>query len=316
MTAERLDVIEQVYRPKAIFPRGWPASGKTSLYQRMRQDNPNLARVSRDDTRQTLFSGEGVLSFKQEQLITRAIRAQAKALFEDEYDVFFDETHMRRKRLQDAVNFAVLNGADYQVIDLKTPIDECVRRDAARGAAGGRMVGEERIRDIARRFPVKCWEPVEPSPDLFFYPDPYIPDESLPQAWITDLDGTVARMTGRDPYDFSRVHEDEPIAHTVTVLRKLAVDTPIVALSGRGDDCRDVTEKWLRDNLIPFNELHMRAADDGRPDFKVKADLFDSHLRNRYHVLGVFDDRLSVIRMWERLGVPFFRLGAPDRDDF
>jgi predicted kinase len=316
MSVEHLAVMEQPARPKVWFPRGYPGAGKTSLYEGMRADNPNLARVSRDDARAHLFSGEGILSFQQEQVITKATRAQAKALLDGGYDVYWDETHLRRKRLQGSLNFAVLNGADYEVIDLDTPVDECVRRDAARGAAGRRMVGEQVIRDLARKFPRNTWEQVEPSPDLFFYPEPYVPDDSLPPAWICDIDGTVCRMTGRGPYDFSRVHEDEPIEHTATVLRALVDDSAIIMLSGRDDSCRDATEKWLWDNLIPFNELHMRATGDGRPDYLVKSQIFDEQIRDRFHVLGVFDDRLSVVRMWDRRNVPFFRLGKPDHDDF
>jgi hypothetical protein len=112
------------------------------------------------------------------------------------------------------------------------------------------------------------------------------------------------------------VSEDIPIAHTVEVIRKLAVDSRILVLSGRDSDCQRETARWLRANGIPFDELHMRPAGDRRPDFKIKAEIFDAHIRNRFRVLGVFDDRLSVVRMWDRMGLPLMRLGKPDHDDF
>lgn len=316
MSIEAVDVIPDADRPTVWLLRGWPGSGKSSLYAQMKADNPRLARVSRDDARMHLFGETGRLSFEQEEAISRAERAQADALLAAGYDLFIDAMNLRLKWARGWADFAALRGARFQVIDLDTPVDECVRRDAERGAAGGRMVGEGRIRDIAKRFPRKQWPTIEPSPDLFFRPTPYVPDESLPPAWICDIDGTVSRMTGRDPYDFSRVHEDEPIAHTATVLRALSEDAAIIMLSGRDDSCRDVTEKWLYDNLIPFNELHMRTAGDGRPDYLIKSRIFDERIRNRFRVLGVFDDRLSVVRMWDRMGLPLMRLGKPDHDDF
>lgn len=315
--AERLAVIPQpAERPTVILPRGYPGAGKTTLYKRLQVDGRSLARVSRDDARMMLFGVATDLSFRQEQSITRAERAQAAALLDAGMSVYVDAMHLRARWARQWADFAAVHGADFQVIDLDTPVDECVRRDAERGAAGGRMVGEKVIRGLAKKYPRKSWPEIVASPDLFFYPMPYEPDGSLPQAWICDIDGTLARMTGRNPYDFTRVHEDAPIAHMVTVLRKLAEDSVIVLLSGRDESSRSVTESWLRDNAIPFSELHMRADEDGRPDYLMKYELFDQRIRGRFHVLGVFDDRLSVCRMWDRLGVPLMRLGRPDQDDF
>lgn len=318
MTAfERLAVLPQPADKLTVWlPRGYPGSGKSTLFAQLQADHPSLARVSRDDARATLFSAAGALPFQQEQIITKAERAQAAALLDAGYSVYVDAMNLRPQWARKWADFAALHGAEFRVIDLDTSVDECVRRDAARGAAGGRMVGEDVIRGIAKRFPRKGWPTITASPDLFFFPAPYVPDESLPPAWIFDIDGTLARMTGRNPYDFARVHEDVPIEHTAMVARKLAEDSTIVLLSGRDESSRSVTEPWLRDNKIPFAELHMRSDDDKRPDYLMKYELFDLRLRNRFRVLGVFDDRLSVCRMWDRLGVPLMRLGRPDEDDF
>ncbi|MGY1946600.1 phosphatase domain-containing protein [Nocardia asiatica] len=317
MSIETVAVIPDPDRPTVWLPRGWPGAGKSSLYEQMKADNPRLARVSRDDARAHLFGETGRLSFEQEEVISRAERAQADALIKAGYDVFVDAMNLRLKWARGWADFAALRGAHFKVIDLDTSVDECVRRDAARGFMGGRMVGEERIRELAKRFPRKSWPVVEPSPDLFFRPTPYVPDETLPAAWIVDVDGTLAdKAPDRDIYDYSRVHEDIPIRHTVEVVRKLAVDSQIIILSGRDDDCRDVTATWLTAQGVPFSELHMRATGDKRPDYLVKSEIFDTRIRDRFHVLGMFDDRLSVCRMWHRMGLPLMRLGIPDQDDF
>lgn len=312
MSVEQVSVIEQPKRPKVWIARGYQASGKTELGGVMQRSNPLLIRVSRDDLRATLFGASGILSFEQEQIITKAERAQAKVLLEGGYDIYVDSTNLRKRWLQRWVDFAALNGADYEIIDLDTPVDECVRRDAARGAAGGRSVGEATIRETARKFPRKQWPVITPSVEAEPTLAPYIPDESLPPAWIVDVDNTIATKSDRDPYDYSRVFEDKPITHTVEVVRKLAIDSAIIILSGREDSCKDVTAEWLRANRIPFTELHMRKSGDYRKDAIVKGELFDEFLRHRFLVLGAIDDRLSVCRLWFALGVPLLRVGDPD----
>lgn len=318
MTApELVDVIPAPVRPRLIIPRGLPGSGKSSLFRRMHADNPRLARVSRDDLCATLFAAEGRLTHAQEEIISKAERAQATALLDAGFDVFVDAMNLRLQWVRGWANFAALHGADIEVIDLDTPVDECIRRDAERAAAGGRSVGEDAIRAVAKRFPRKNWPKVEPSPDLHFYPTPYVPNPMLPPAWIVDVDGTLAeKHPERGIYDYTQVHRDLPIAHTVKVVQKLAVDSAIIVLSGRDSDCITETADWLLNNGVKFTELHMRVSGDKRPDYLVKYELFDQQLRNRFHVLGAFDDRLQVCRLWYRLGVPLMRLGVPDHDDF
>ncbi|MFC4128886.1 phosphatase domain-containing protein [Nocardia rhizosphaerae] len=317
IATELVDVIPAPKRPRVILPRGIPGSGKSTLYRKMRLDNPKLARVSRDDMRATLFAAEGRLTHAQEEIISKAERAQAAALLDAGYSVFVDAMNLRTQWTRGWANFAALHGADIEVIDLDTPVDECVRRDAARGAAGGRSVGEDTIRALAKKFPRKNWAKVEPSPDLHFYPEPYVPNPSLPPAWIVDVDGTLAeKHPERGIYDYTQVHRDIPIAHTIQVVQKLAIDSAIIVLSGRDSDCLTQTADWLLASGVMFTELHLRLAGDKRPDYLVKYELFNERLRDRFHILGAFDDRLQVCRLWHRLGVPLLRLGVPDRDDF
>jgi hypothetical protein len=63
--------------------------------------------------------------------------------------------------------------------------------------------------------------------------------------------------------------------------------------------------------------LLMRAANDRRRDSLVKRELYDQHVAGRYSVLAVFDDRAQVIReCWGQLGLPVFRCGVIDQDEF
>jgi len=50
----------------------------------------------------------------------------------------------------------------------------------------------------------------------------------------------------------------------------------------------------------------MRKHGDYRPDDIVKKEMYDAFIKDQYNVLGVFDDRLKVVRMWEGLGLWVF----------
>ena len=78
---------------------------------------------------------------------------------------------------------------------------------------------------------------------------------------------------------------------------------PIIIVSGRTDDCFKETTEWLINNNIPFDDLFMRKAGDTREDSIIKKEIFDNHLKNRYNILAVFDDRNRVVSMWRSLGL-------------
>lgn len=137
-----------------------------------------------------------------------------------------------------------------------------------------------------------------------------MPDTSLRSAFLLDIDGTIAHMTsGRDPYDYTRVYEDTVDEAVLQVVEALAADChDIVVMSGRDESCRAETEQWLTDNQVPHRELFMRPAGDMRKDSIVKAELFDKHVRYRYNVRGVFDDRDQVVQMWRAMGLKCFQV--------
>ena len=48
----------------------------------------------------------------------------------------------------------------------------------------------------------------------------------------------------------------------------------------------------------------MRPEGDRRKDFVVKEELFWDNIGEKYDVVGVFDDRPQVLRMWRELEIP------------
>lgn len=49
--------------------------------------------------------------------------------------------------------------------------------------------------------------------------------------------------------------------------------------------------------------LLMRPDGDDRPDWQVKTELFDAHVRDRYDMKLSLDDRDQVVGLWRHMGI-------------
>ena len=125
--------------------------------------------------------------------------------------------------------------------------------------------------------------------------------------YLCDIDGTLASHDGiRSPYDESKVLLDKPLP-TCEVIKALEKSGKhIIFFSGRTEACRIDTMKWLKTHLGFTPVLYMREVGDRRNDAIIKEELYNNHIKGRYNVLGVWDDRLRVVDMWHRLGLFIF----------
>lgn len=287
--------------------RGLPAAGKTTWAKEWVAEGGNRARVNRDDLRAMLY-GRARLEWAEEERVTAVQRDTARALLKAGTDVVCDDMNLRPKYVREWGRFARANGHELEVHEFPITVDESVARDAARGA----KVGEAPIRGMARYLVKGTLAPIpdetEPPPVAL-----YVPDERLPDAWVVDIDGTLALNTGgRSPYDLHRVHEDTPNHAVADVVYALnATGRHIVFCSGREDSCRDATEKWLFDNFGYCLPLFMRSADDKRRDSVVKRELLDE-IGKLYAVRGVLDDRNQVVEMWRAAGLTCLQVAEGD----
>lgn len=297
-----------------VLTRGYPGSGKsTEAEQWIAGDPENRVSVNRDDLRLAICKRQTKLSFAQEQAVTVAQHAAVRALLAAGKSVIVDDTNLKLKYARAYADIAAELGVAFTVWDVTTPVEECVLRDRVRSNTGGRGVGEAVIRDIAARFPVP-WPEVTPTKKREpWSPTPYERDLSLPEAWLFDVDGTLAHNDGhRGWYEWSKVGDDEPVEDVLTLARALRhYGFALVVMSGRDEECRPETEAWLAEHIGTYAELHMRAAGDHRSDDIVKDELFDKHVRYRWNVYGVVDDRPKVCRMWRAKGLTVAQVGDP-----
>lgn len=296
-----------------IITRGLPGSGKTSVARNWVAEDPDRrARLNRDDMRQSMFRGSGILSRAQEDAITKAQHAQAAALLKAGVSVIVDDTNLRLRYANAWATLADDLGASFEVIDLDVSVDECVDRDFLRNLRGERSVGEDVIRGLAARFNTR--PDVRPVPKVKTIGEPYTPPPNAPEAIIVDIDGTLAHMNGRGPYDDHLVHTDL-LDHTIAEIVdhwKCERGAAVLLCSGRDEKCRDVTEQWLADHSIRYDLLLMRPRGDNRNDAIVKRELFDEHIRHNYDVTFVLDDRNRVVDMWRGLGLKCLQVAPGD----
>ncbi|MGY1896187.1 phosphatase domain-containing protein [Nocardia gipuzkoensis] len=293
-----------------MLTRGWPGSGKTTYARQWVAEQPNRAKApSRDDLRAALFDGEGVLSYPQEDVITAVQESAVRALLQAGRSTIVDDTNLRANYAQRWANLADKVGAGFHVIDIHTDLATCLARNESRRAVGGRYVDPRAVEGIARRFPIAQWKPFEPKAPLLI--EPYVRNVELPPAWLVDVDGTIAHMTGRGPFDWHRVGEDEPDEAVIEALNAMQDGRPdahMLVVSGRSDICKPQTRQWIRRAWTDPDALHMRKHGDVRPDSVIKLEIFNEHIRDHYNVLGVFDDRNTVVAMWRQLGLKCFQV--------
>lgn len=280
---------------------GLPASGKTTFARSL-----GVFRFNLDDYRKMLW-GESEWTHDKEHVAVSALIAGVRAAVEAGHDVVIDNTHLTpslpktyRKELSSlGVTFKI---HDFTDVD----IEECKRRDDERteGYVGeiviDRLAGNhEKARKNGWRLTDKWMNQAE-----YIMPKPYEPDRSLPQAIIVDIDGTVAlHGDERGHYDYDKVSDDLPNANVIRMVMALHRDHEIIFLSGREDRCREDTERWLIRHIMLDGPLFMRKTGDHRPDYIIKQELFDEHIRPNYWVRAALDDRDQVVKMYREMGL-------------
>ena len=296
---------------------GLPASGKSTFARQLLAASAGrVRRVNLDDLRHMLdhTGGERVWSKAHEATALDIQDAAVRSAIAGGFDVIVDNTHLTPS-IPKRIKAAAVGQATFVVHDFThVPIDECIRRDAERGNAS---VGEDVIRRLADNHTKATRNGWRLTPEwLNDHPavEPYEPDMSLPSAVMCDIDGTLALHNGRGPYDFERCTEDKLNTAVLRALWsfRLANDDRIILLSGRQEEYRPHTERWLAQHQVPYDELHMRAAGDRRRDDIVKAELFDQHVRHRYAVRVSLDDRDRVVALWRRMGLPTWQVNYGD----
>ena len=304
--------------------RGLPGSGKSTWADEIVRMVRNVVKVERDEMRQLHFKQYGRLSKEQEELVTRTQEALVRTYIAAGVTVIISDTHLPDRSVKRWQKIALELGTVVHVEDFRhVPLDEVLANNAARNRYA-KIVPEEVIRDMHNRF-IKgrdLTKEVIYTPPTNTHFEPYLQPsfETDYEAVIFDIDGTLAEMGDRSPYDPSKYHLDTLNVDVLASLEahyKLGRD--IIIVSGRDDAYRAETLAWLNANDVQFDKLYMRPTEEGnkREDSIIKYELFNQHIRGqKYRIVGVYDDRHRVLRMWRKLGLTTFHVNGPDAGNF
>lgn len=273
---------------------GLPASGKSTWAKQKLADNPGAyKRVNKDDLRASIDGGKWSRDNEKFILFVRDLIVVA-ALKEGKH-VIVDDTNLAPKHQERLKQLARENGAEFVIQDFcDVPVDECIARDQKRP----NYVGEKVIRSMWKQFIAAPVVPVSVMPDL-------------PWCVIVDIDGTVALMNGRGPFDWHSVHTDLPNESVCHLIRGL--QDKVIFVSGRDSVCRTATERWLFDrDLIGDCDLFMRPEGDQRDDRVIKEEIYRREIEGKYNVRYVIDDRDKVVRLWRSLGLTCLQVAEGD----
>jgi predicted kinase len=290
---------------KLTITKGLPASGKTTwAKEQVLLSKGHTKRVNKDDLRAMIDAG--VWSKDNETEILKIRDKMIQHYLSNGYDVIVDDTNLHPKHEKALGELSQGFQAMFEVKDFTdVPLERCIARDEARPNG----VGAKVIKRMYHQF-LKPKGVIEP-----YTPPPYNPD--LPNCIIVDIDGTLAHGNGRSAYDYSKVGEDILDENVARLVRR-EFDTPefdrtyVVIVSGRDDSCMGITEQWLTEHSIPYDEIYMRKTGDDRNDAIVKKEVYEEWIKPRYNVLYVLDDRDRVVKMWREQGLKVLQVAGGD----
>lgn len=296
-------------KPKVIMTLGLSGCGKTTWAKQVMSENPGLyKRVNKDDLRELLDlsvhskSNEKFVQSVRDFIILEAVKSGKS--------VINDDTNLHPKH-EEHIRKLVEGVADVEIKSfMDTPIDECIRRDAMR--SGKAHLGAKIIRSQWSQY--KKWRNIGQSPKPISY------NENLPCCVIFDMDGTLALIKDRSPYDTARAINDEvnlPVKALVNGYRKIEIpdlepDPKIFIVTGRERKFEQITKEWLDKHDIYFDDLFMRPTGNRDKDIVIKKQIYEHHIKDKYNVLAIFEDRNQVVQMYRELDLPVFQVADGD----
>lgn len=282
---------------QVVILKGLPASGKSTYAKELvNGEGRKWLRVEKDllrsmfhDSHYTRANEKFVLEAR-DNLIIQGLRAGKNIVVSD---TNLAVKHEKRIRKIVKKNFGsnVLVRVDERF--LKVPVEECVKRDLRRFDS----VGKDVILSMYNKF-------LKVEPKQIEYS---LEKEDI---FLCDVDGTIALMSDRSPFDWSRVNEDKPNHKLIFILQKLIKHNRVVFMSGRDHCCKQHTIDWINNHIELEEpvEIYMRPTGDNRKDSIVKEELFRKYIEPNYNVITVWDDRDQVVRMWRNIGLTCFQV--------
>lgn len=309
---------------KMLILHGLPACGKSTYRKELMEREPGVwGYVNFDELRHA--DPNWVWTPQGERDMQDTAFSLAYVILAGGQDLIVDNTNLNPKTLNRWVQFAEKHNVEWETVYFKTPLDECIRRNALR--TGWQHVPRPVIERMA----------------LFGGLLDLPTDKKLV---LVDMDGTLADCEHRRhfleirdclmcvgtgcakdgetdcTYCKGRGHtkknwdgfygdciSDPPVESILTWVKALGDDPDFLVciVSGRPTDrAGNQTVAWLEKHNVPYDRIFMRAARDHRPDYMVKQEILDRLPKSQ--IAFCIDDRDQVVSMWRRNGLTVYQV--------
>jgi predicted kinase len=295
---------------KIIILKGPSCSGKSTFAEEMIQKGNNWARVSKDSIRKSLFPFKYISSNKLENRLNDVQHSMLSAALNSGHNVIIDNTNLRTKDLNllfDSIDLLkhfysidVILKDDFCNVSLKNLLKRNDNREKSlppeiikKQCKKMKNDWQEYYKTFAERM----------TSNIYSYDNVFDYHNDKKTA-IFDMDGTLALMNGRSPYEYHKCDTDlvnEKVAYMFRLLRRDGWH--LVIFTGREDSCRQKTKSWLVENDLSPDLLFMRKTRDRRPDSIVKKEMLNQVEKKGLDAIMAFDDRDSVIKLWRQNGI-------------
>lgn len=276
--------------------KGLPGSGKSTWVIEQLSSNPGqFKRINKDSLRLMLDNSKW--SKQNEEFVVLMRDTMALSALEKGWSVIIDDTNLHPKHELHLRELAKHAKAEFEIKDFTDiSLQDCIKNDLKRYDS----VGEKVIRDMYKSF-------LKSKPPVVSF------SEVLPTAILCDIDGTLALFPGKNPYDrdFSQDEVNDPVVDILEAYRGKQVS--IVLVSGRNSKYLPETLEWLDKKGIPHDAVFMtRKPEDNRKDVIIKQEIYDKHIKGKFNVLFVLDDRNQVVELWRSLGLTCLQVAEGD----
>ena len=289
---------------------GISGSGKSTYSHELWKTNPSdFVIINRDKIRELLFgyTESDIYNYYQRNDIVKLEKKVTKyedtliyEALEENKTVILDATHLEKKYIERHEYWNV----PIELIWFDTNLDEAVERDSFRS----RKVGKDIITKQYNKY-INLKKSLE---HYKFIPYSIKQDLNLPPCILYDIDGTIAQMYNRGPFEWNKVKEDYMIYSVVSTIDWLSdldsKNRPTVILcTGRDGVALQDTIEWLNSNEIYYDDIMIRNEKDMRPDWVVKEEMW-KNISKQYNIIAMYDDRLQVVRRARALGLKVFNV--------
>lgn len=273
---------------KIVMCKGLPASGKSTWAKEM--CGQGFKRVNKDDLRAMIDNGKW--SKGNEKFVLTMRDFMVRNAIKQGHSIIVDDTNLDPSHETTLKLIAAELGVEFEVKDFTdVPLSTCLERDMKRT----NCVGEKVIKEMYNRYLKPTFPQIIHNPMLL-------------DVVLCDLDGTLAIHNGRNPYDAANCETDllNPVVADILLGRKF------IFVSGREEQFRPQTIRWLASHGYYDCKLLMRPTGDTRNDAIVKREIYEREIKDFYNVLFVLDDRNRVVQMWRELGLTCLQVADGD----